>query len=66
MISKYLMAPLLLGLCLPALAQDAVTTVQAPGTASPPPVYPIAPGMPAPVNWLNCTFGYFFCSSGLM
>jgi penicillin-binding protein 2 len=43
MISKVLIVPLCLGICLSAPAQDAVTTVQPAAEASPAPEYPIAP-----------------------
>ncbi len=48
MTSKSLMVALCLGLCLPALAQDAVTTVQPAGDASPAPAYGTEPAAPAP------------------
>jgi len=48
MISKYLIAPLCLGFCMVAAAQDAVTTVQPPAVATPTPESPMSFDTPAP------------------
>jgi len=46
MISKFLIGPLWLGLCLSAAAQDAVTTVQPPAVPTPTPEFPGEPVTP--------------------
>ena len=47
MIPKIFLLPLCAGIALPALAQDAITTVQPAGAASATPAYPVAPAYPA-------------------
>jgi len=47
MIFKILVLPLCFGVCLTAVGQDAVTSVQPAAAASATPAYPVAPGYPA-------------------